>query len=194
MRSIIDFEDFYNEMTKGNPLFFKDYYLTIYKEHIRLRSLKEYNRYLTFSCKINLNNKKEIKKYFEKLNFFSTCGWRDSDTLFISIESIKDILNNKLSDYEFSDIENNQLFFTNNKSNKEYYVLMSFSSKRFENYLTDKEKEKLSIQIKMLEIKKRKRITEKYKQNYEESKNKLEEMESNLTEEERLILTLRGII
>ena len=71
---------------------------------------------------------------------------------------------------------------------------MSFSSKRFENYLTDKEKEKLSIQIKMLEIKKRKRITEKYKQNYEESKNKLEEMESNLTEEERLILTLRGII
>ena len=39
---VMDFEDFYNEMTKGNPLFFKDYYLTIYKDHIRLRSLKEY--------------------------------------------------------------------------------------------------------------------------------------------------------
>ena len=139
--------------------------------------------------------KKEIKEYFEKLNFFSTCDWGSRYTRFINIETIKDVLNNKLSDYEFSNIENNnQLAFTNNKKNNKSYLSMAFSSKRFEKYLTDKEKEKLNMQIKMLEIKKRREITEQHKQNYEESKRKLEEMESSLTDSEKLYLSLIGVI
>ena len=50
------------------------------------------------------------------------------------------------------------------------------------------------MQIKMLEIKKRREITEQHKQNYEESKRKLEEMESNLTDGEKLYLSLIGVI
>ena len=100
---VMDFEDFYNETIKNNPLFFKDYYLTISfrKESVTLRSLKDYNKDATFSCKINLNNEKEIKKYFENLNFFSTCGWGSNYTRFINIETIKDVLNNNLCDHEF---------------------------------------------------------------------------------------------
>ena len=139
--------------------------------------------------------KKEVKEYFEKLNFFSTCEWGSRYTRFINIETIKDVLNNKLSDYEFSNIENNnQLAFTNNEKNNKSYLSMAFSSKRFEKYLTDKEKEKLNMELKILETKKRERKTEKHKDNYEESKRKLEEMKSDLTEEEKLLLTLRGII
>ena len=71
---------------------------------------------------------------------------------------------------------------------------MAFSSKRFEKYLTDKEKEKLNMQIKMLEIKKRKEIIEQRKQESAKSNREFEEMESNLTDEEKLYLSLIGVI
>ena len=82
----------------------------------------------------------------------------------------------------------------NSEKNREFYVSLEFSYKRFEKYLTDKEKEKLNMQIKMLEIKKRKEIIEQRKQEYEKSKREFEEMKSNLTDEEKLYLSLIGVI
>ena len=191
---VMDFEDFYNEMTKNDPLFFKDYFLTIdYYENIVVWSLKNYN-HLTFSCKIEFRDKKEIKKYFEKFNFFLTGEYWNSYNRIISMESIKDILNNNVSDYKFSRIENNKLYFTNNEKNNGLHLSLEFSYKKFEKYLTDKEKEKLNMQIKMLELKKRKEIIEQRKQEYEKSKREFEEMESNLTDEEKLYLSLIGVI
>ena len=56
MRSIIDFEDFYNEMIKNDPLFFKDYCLSISygkNSSIIMKCLNGYEEYKTFSCKKN---------------------------------------------------------------------------------------------------------------------------------------------
>lgn len=195
----INFESFYKKIIKEDPLFFKDYYITYcsdfyFRKSLNLENLKGLDG-TTFSCaNIITFDSKTRKKYFEKLNFFLACESGEY-SWFLSIETIRDILNNSNSVCRFSGIDDSgQLIF---ESRKNKLISLHFPPEKFENFLTDEEKKKLKkkiAEIKASEIEKEIECMEQYKRGYEKSKRKLEEMKSKLTEEERVLLMLRGII